>query len=583
MRLSRLPSKASFNAATAHDPWMPKAYIYSRMSTPEQRKGDSARRQLDSALEFAKQEGLEPEYITDHGISAFRGANAQIGQLADFLDRVKAHEIPPGSYFIVESLDRLTRDTLSRAVPLLLDIVNAGVIVYTLFDRQKYSAETLQNNSLTLMMALFPLITAQEESAKKSKRLSAVWKAKKSNSRKHAHIATSVIPAWLQVNTDRNAIEPIEARAKVVREIFQLACSGWGAQSTARVLNERNEPVWSPSRNKTKAWHDSYIQKILTSRAVIGEYQPHRNVHDENGRKRREPEGPAIEGYYPAVVSLADFEAAAQARQLRRIGGRGRKGRTYANLFTGVMRCSCGAGMQYMDKGPPPKGGRYLRCTAALAGKCSAGSLKYSAVEELLLRNLAGLDVETALGLERSVAKAVDLTKQLEEASATRKDRQRQTDQLLDVGGADDTPTPRALKARLASLEEEIDTLDATIRQLTEQITHLRRADPIGQKMLIEQLIGQARTTEDSDAEPVRRRLAAEIQKIVRRITFRRESVDVLDESGDLSAIQDAQRITVQYRSGMSQMLDLTEGELIRLPMSVQHRKMLDKRTALDQ
>lgn len=45
----------------------------------------------------------------DLGKSAFKGANSAHGHLSRFLASVKPGQIAPGSYLIVESLDRLSR------------------------------------------------------------------------------------------------------------------------------------------------------------------------------------------------------------------------------------------------------------------------------------------------------------------------------------------------------------------------------------------------------------------------------------------------------------------------------------------
>jgi Resolvase, N terminal domain len=79
----------------------PKAYSYVRFSTPDQAKGDSYRRQSEAANEYARRHGLVLDTeltLTDLGVSAFRGANAETGALSVFLEAVKDGTIAPGSY-----------------------------------------------------------------------------------------------------------------------------------------------------------------------------------------------------------------------------------------------------------------------------------------------------------------------------------------------------------------------------------------------------------------------------------------------------------------------------------------------------
>ena len=105
----------------------PKAYSYIRMSTEKQISGDSLRRQLQASREYAAELGLElDDTHRDMGVSAFTGENAQTGKLAKFNELVQTGQIAKGSYLIVESLDRLSRQNVLDALPKFLDLINAG-------------------------------------------------------------------------------------------------------------------------------------------------------------------------------------------------------------------------------------------------------------------------------------------------------------------------------------------------------------------------------------------------------------------------------------------------------------------------
>jgi hypothetical protein len=49
----------------------------------------------------------------------------------------------------------------------------------------------------------------------------------------------------------------------------------------------------------------------------------------------------------------------------RRANAAGRPSAEVANLLRGLARCACGARMLFLNKGVPPKGGRYYVCSAA--------------------------------------------------------------------------------------------------------------------------------------------------------------------------------------------------------------------------
>src|ERR1700730_130452 len=104
------------------------------MSTDLQLKGDSRRRQLEASRAYAEANGLElaeGAELEDIGISAFRGANAREGALSRFLEAVISGTITSGSYLIVESLDRLSREQVLSAQSLFLSIIQAGINLVT--------------------------------------------------------------------------------------------------------------------------------------------------------------------------------------------------------------------------------------------------------------------------------------------------------------------------------------------------------------------------------------------------------------------------------------------------------------------
>jgi DNA invertase Pin-like site-specific DNA recombinase len=71
-------------------------------------------------------------YYHDLGVSAFKGANLQEGALGKFIQAAEQRQIPAGSYLLVESLDRISRQKVTDALAIFLRIVNAGVTLVTL-------------------------------------------------------------------------------------------------------------------------------------------------------------------------------------------------------------------------------------------------------------------------------------------------------------------------------------------------------------------------------------------------------------------------------------------------------------------
>ena len=110
----------------------PRAYSYLRFSTPDQSRGDSFRRQADKARKFAAQNDLElsEDSYQDLGVSAYRGRNIVEGQLGKFLEAVESGKIKRGSYLLVESLDRLSREKVRNARDRFEAILDRGINIH---------------------------------------------------------------------------------------------------------------------------------------------------------------------------------------------------------------------------------------------------------------------------------------------------------------------------------------------------------------------------------------------------------------------------------------------------------------------
>ena len=173
-----------------------KAYSYIRMSTDIQIKGDSLRRQKELSKNYAEEYNLELiETIEDIGVSAFSGKNSKKGALGIFLDAIESNKIAAGSFLLVESLDRLSRESVLTAFNLFTSILNQHITIVTLTDNQIYTIENVNNNIGLLFTSLGVMLRANEESQTKSKRLKATWSNKRNslNTKKY----TGIAPAWL--------------------------------------------------------------------------------------------------------------------------------------------------------------------------------------------------------------------------------------------------------------------------------------------------------------------------------------------------------------------------------------------------
>lgn len=366
-----------------------KAYSYIRFSSPEQAKGDSYRRQRALAEAYCEMNGLElataKEYtFLDKGKSAYSGRNLDDeGQLRRFLDLVENGTIEHGSYLLVESLDRLSREKVNTALPRFMDLLNRGIRVVTLADNRLYTDEF---NELDLIISIVHMSRAHNESATKGDRVSAAWTNKKALARTEKKPLGKACPYWLELKDDQ--YQPIPERVKIVRLIFDLAIQGYGQGVIPRMLNERGIPVFgSRNRNHSGAWGTSSVSKILGNRALLGEYQP---THTLNGK--RIDDGEPVAGFFPVVIEETVFYQAQAVRAERRIHKTGKQSERF-NVFQGIMKCrTCGDAMHLVNKGRPPKGATYLQCHSARKGVCKNGYLRVERAELVLREVLAKVD-----------------------------------------------------------------------------------------------------------------------------------------------------------------------------------------------
>lgn len=359
-----------------------KAYSYLRFSTPEQMQGDSSRRQRALAERYATEHGLELDTelrFDDEGVSAFRGRNlGPDGQLGLFVVALKEGLVPQGSFLLVESLDRISRQTPRVALRALESVVEAGAVVVTLADGRKYDKTNLDDTT-SLLTSVIIFMRAHEESATKASRLRAAWSEKRARAIERSVPMTRSCPAWLRLDVSTGSYREIPERVQVVRRIFDMTLAGAGQHSIAQTLNREGIIPFGRGLH----WHRSYIAKLLESPAVQGVFVPHIQSH-EKGKRVREALSP-IADYFPRIISEEIVESVAE---LRRAAGQPRRGRhataPLTNIFGGLGRCSCcGASMTLTNKG---KGCLYYVCSRAKAGAgCIYRTLRFKDVEERFL------------------------------------------------------------------------------------------------------------------------------------------------------------------------------------------------------
>ncbi|WP_176316907.1 recombinase family protein [Burkholderia vietnamiensis] len=495
----------------------PKAYSYIRFSTPEQQFGDSERRQTELSQKYAEAHGLtldENLKYRDLGVSAFDKSNIRNGELGTFLRAIDSGAVEPGSYLLVESLDRLSRAKVTDALEVFMSIINRGIRLVTLMDGREYSKERINEQFTDLIISIVVMSRAHEESQTKSKRLKEAWKAKRG--RIGDAKLTEMAPAWLKLNDERTAYSLVPDRVELVQRMFQWSKDGIGSETIARRLNQQGLPTWGT--RKADQWHASYIKKVLDNRSVLGEFQPHVLV---NGK--RVPEGDPAPDYFPRIVSDEDFVLAKTARQSRRTNSAGRKGQTFSNVFSGILRCGyCNGSMVYVNKGHNGPRARLLVCARAKAGKgCHYVPWEYSPFERSVLTYCKGLDFDAFLQTRDTVkSELAALSARIAVLESSITDNEHKQANILEA--IESGAKFQQFEARMIELEQSRMKFNAELDAMRQKYDLRANAevDVTAVRASIEGLLQRISELEGDELYDMRARLSQHLKRLIVRIAM---------------------------------------------------------------
>lgn len=452
-----------------------RVYSYLRFSDPKQSAGSSAARQLDYAMRWASEHGMQLDAsltMLDEGLSAYHQRHVTRGALGVFLAAIDAGAIASGSVLIVEGLDRLSRAEPIQAQAQLAQIVNAGITVVTASDGREYNRERLKAQPMDLVYSLLVMIRAHEESDTKSKRVRAAIHRQCQNwiaGTYRGRVRNGRDPHWI-METEDGSLSLAPERAEAVKLAIQLFREGHGA---VRIVRRLDELGMQYTHNGNASAH---LYKLIRSRALIGE-----KVIEVDGVEYR------LQGYYPPLLTEAAFEELQHAATTRR----GQKGvGVIVPIITGIgiARCGyCGAALVSqnlmtrgkLSDGKPQAGHRRLICASySNGGGCAvSGSGSAVPVEHALMRYCA--DRMNLAGLLSGGDNGQALRGELAAARSTLAALQTQLDRLTDVMLADGPgEAPATFRRRAHALEEQhsatasrIAGLDAAVAALATNST----------------------------------------------------------------------------------------------------------------
>ncbi|MEG0870071.1 MAG: recombinase family protein [Hafnia sp.] len=435
-------------------------YSYIRFSSKAQKLGFSEMRQIDQLNRFFEQypQARQVERYEDLGVSAFKGKNLKSGQLARFVERIKAKEIQPNALLLVESFDRISRMGGYDALELIISIIQADCAIYTLFDNRLYSRRKTDSSAdISLIQNI--LERANDESRSKSDRVS---DAKERNLLKgeNGQIITKRCPFWISY-VDGEFV--LNEHAEAVKRATEL-CFEMGARTTAQELNKLNF---------SKKYTESIIGKVLRQPAIYGSFIA--MEWDDLGKPVQIKK--EIKNYYPAVISESDFHrigAKLSQRQDPKLAGR--KAAEFKNILRGLVFCACGSGFryhaqksQYVD----------LVCSASLAGRCSYAEpgkgvrYRYARIEEIFLA------YQNLIPFHQIIAKSSDikaLEKEHEELTGLLIQKEQALASSFAILEKASETAQKYVLSRIEEVSEELDQLKAKQHEVGLRISSMHLA-----------------------------------------------------------------------------------------------------------
>lgn len=425
---------------------MRKAYSYIRFSSKKQAAGDSLSRQKDMALAYATANNLELDTtlnFSDLGVSGYTGANVSGGALGLFIRAVDTGLVPKGSVLLIENMDRLSRQVVSEALPVFMDLLKAGVDIVTLTDGKLFTKSDL-DNPFGFMSSVFPMFRANEESKLKSERVKRALDRKRLDK---LPVCFGNGPIWLKPKADKSGWDIMEPLAETVRWVYESYLSGIGVKTIAKLGNQQGRRF-----GKADNFQPSQVWRMLRNPAVIGTW--------ELGERRNGKmvlTGETREHYYPAVISENDYYRVQDKLNINSFTP-GRKDPSYKNLLQGFIRCGhCGSVMT-RKIASAAKNERHevatYTCGSRSAGKSKCPTIAAHRLEPVLLPFLYSMAPNQLMATDQAVAIESAINDAKAALAAVERKLDKLSNSLEDMLGIDED-LPTSIIAAMRKLDNQ--------------------------------------------------------------------------------------------------------------------------------
>lgn len=234
--------------------------------------------------------------MADVGLSGYHAKHIKEGALGLFYDRVQAGKIKEGSILVIESLDRLSRETPVQAVERFSSLINAGIEVHKLSSAQIYNKK-----QANLFLAVAVMERTYNESKVKAERRKHTWDTRAKQAREEGRPMTARTPSWINLENGAFVFNEMQSSVKLICSMY---LKGSTSAQIVQALNDGNYPLVLKQKVKhAKEWDSGRVLKILGHKSLYGCLDS--KVYG------------VIEGYYPAVVSETEYLQIQQIKRTR--------------------------------------------------------------------------------------------------------------------------------------------------------------------------------------------------------------------------------------------------------------------------
>ena len=347
-----------------------RAFIsYRRFSSPQQASGTSEARQQGMADEWATRHNIALSCLsaTDQGLSGYKGANLEVGELGRLLAAVEAGSVPTPALLLLEAQDRFGRRPPVEALQTIFGSCLRHGLDLLLLDRNLLITSDGLNRDVSVLIRLaLEIDAAHKHSERSSRRLLDAHQRGRDAIADGKPVRLGWAPHWI---TWTGSEWKLNNNADTIRRLLELAADHGSNLSAATLNNEGHRTA------KGRIWTTGTVEHVLSSPAVAG------------GRptRRRDADGIAW-GYWPALITREEWEAL-KLRRRRRDPKGGSAGDQRSLLFIGqgITTCICGGAVgqrvcSFVDRHGEKQHRRYVRCRRCKAERGKADRCDQPAV-----------------------------------------------------------------------------------------------------------------------------------------------------------------------------------------------------------